>query len=454
MTYTKWLALPFLFFFSACLDSHSDSDKTNAIEKEELLSQLLEDEPKDLRTLEERFPHIMKRNMPLYSYLRELDIPPLDIIEMAAAAKPVKSLSRLKPGIRFNVNLGENNNLVKAEFRFSAVETMVVEKNNESWEAKLFKEKIDIKIVSFLGQVDTTLWESAINASMDLYLISEMAEIFGWEVDFSRQVRAGDKWRLIAEKKFVKGEHVGWGSILAAEYINQGKLFTAILFREGEEDQGYFSSEGDNLRRMFLKSPLKFGRVTSRFNRRRFHPVLKIYRPHYGVDYGAPIGTPVRSVADGVVKLAGRRGGGGKVLKIRHNSQYQTAYKHLNGYARGIRRGARVKQGQIVAYTGNTGLSTGPHLHFELYKNGRYVDPLRQTFPSAAPLSEMRKTQFLLDAPKYVALLPRWEPQKLDMNPEKSWSEYMADSLQNDLLKENESYEFIYRRPATKREVY
>jgi murein DD-endopeptidase MepM/ murein hydrolase activator NlpD len=375
-------------------------------------------------------------------------VPSIDIIEMANAAKPVKSLSKLKPGTRFYVELDKDNNLLGAQFRFSAVERLVLKKDQEGWRAESLREKIDVKNVSFVGEVRSTLWESAIDAAMDPYLISEMAEIFGWEIDFSRQVRQGDRWRLTAEELFVKDQHVGWGAILAAEYINQGEVHSAILFREGDENLGYFSAGGDNLRKMFLKSPLKYGRVTSRFNRRRFHPVLKRIRPHNGVDYGVPVGTPVRSVADGVVQLAGRRGGGGKTLKIRHNSIYQTAYKHLSGYARGIRRGAKVKQGQIVAYSGNTGLSTGPHLHYELYKNGRYVDPLRQEFPSAKPLSSEKKAQFLRQSKKFVALLPGWKSKKLDMNPEKSWSEYLVHTIQNDLELTIGPEKFVYRRPA------
>ncbi|MGH1468780.1 MAG: peptidoglycan DD-metalloendopeptidase family protein [Bdellovibrionales bacterium] len=370
-------------------------------------------------SFEEAFPHVIKKNTPLFPHLQKLEVPPIDIIEMVKAAKPLKNLSRLSSGTRFQIEQDAENKLLKAQFRLSAIETLEVKKAEGKWLPQMLTEEISIEHVSFLGEVHTSLWESAIEAKMDPYLITAMAEIFGWEVDFNREVRTKDKWRITAEKKLVKGEHVGWGSVLAAEYINSGKSYKAVLFRHEGKDVGYYSLEGENLRKMFLKSPLRFGRVTSRFNRRRFHPKLKKIRPHNGVDYGASIGTPVRSVANGTVTFAGRRGGGGKVLKIRHNSTYKTAYKHLSRYAKGIRKGRQVKQGQIVAYTGNTGLSTGPHLHYEFFVNGRFVDPLRQKFPSADPVPKKHKASFLEQSQTMVTTLPKWFPKNLVLAPEK-----------------------------------
>lgn len=368
--------------------------------------------------VEEEYPHEVSRNIPLYTYLKNLNVPSLDIIEMVKAAKPINNLSNLRPKTRFKVLQDEENSLVEMGFRFSAVEKMSVKKKENKWFAERITEKVDIRPVSYVGFVESTLWESALNAKMSPYLIVSMAEIFGWEVDFNREVRSGDSWRITAEQKFVRGEPVGWGSVLAAEYINQGVKYSAFLFRNEGKDVGYYNLEGKSLRKMFLKSPLRFGRVTSRFNRRRFHPKLRIIRPHYGVDYGAPIGTPVRSVADGVVRFARRAGGGGKVLKIRHNSSYKTAYKHLSRYAKGIRRGVSVKQGQIVAYVGNTGLSTGPHLHYEFYKNGRFVDPLKQSFPSAEPLASEFKSMFKEQALKLASSFPKWNPTNYENQAE------------------------------------
>ncbi len=390
-------------------------------------------------SLKEEFPHVIKRNIPLYTYLTNLGVAPIDVIEMVKSAKKVKDLSRLSPGARFHLVQDEELNLVEAKFRFSPLEKLEMKKVKSVWQARLVEEEVDIKHVSFVGEVDSSLWLSALDADMDPYLIVSMAEIFGWEVDFSREVRLGDKWRITAEEKLVNGEHVGWGSVLAAEYINSGESHKAVLFRDQGKDIGYYTLEGESLRKMFLKSPLRFGRVTSRFNKRRFHPKLKRIRPHNGVDYGAPIGTPVRSVADGKVTFSRYSGGGGKVLKIRHNSKYKTAYKHLSRFAKGVRKGSRVKQGQIVAYVGNTGLSTGPHLHYEFFINGRFVDPLKQKFPSADPVAEEYRLSFKKQAFKMVMTLPKWQPSNFILLAQRSWSDYSMPALYDNYFMKRDS---------------
>jgi murein DD-endopeptidase MepM/ murein hydrolase activator NlpD len=159
---------------------------------------------------------------------------------------------------------------------------------------------------------------------------------------------------------------------------------------------------------MFLKSPIRYSRISSRFTTKRFHPILQFNRPHLGVDYAAPIGTPIRAVGDGVIMSAGRNGGAGNMIKLQHNSTYSTAYKHLNGFAKGIHSGARVHQGQIIGYVGTTGLSTGPHLHFEFFQNGKYVDPLGRKFPSAEPVPQEKMAEFEIETHKLMASLPEW----------------------------------------------
>lgn len=369
--------------------------------------------------LEEAFPHVLKKNTTLFASLRELNIEPQDIHQIVEAAKPLRNLSRLRPGTRFQTNFknsteeNETPELLSVHFRFSALESLLVRKNGETWVAEEIIEPVDIKVVTYSGVVTSSLWESAQRVKMDPQLISELADIFAWEVDFAREVRANDRWRLTVEQKLVRGHPIGWGSILAAEYENAGTSHKATLFRLDGEDVGYFTPEGASLRKMFLKSPLRFGRITSRFNMGRFHPILKTRRPHLGVDYGAPIGTPVMAVGDGTIVFAGWSGGGGNVIKLRHNSQYQTAYKHLSRFAKGIRNGVKVRQGQVIGYVGNTGLSTGPHLHFEFYQAGRYLDPLRKKFPSADPVPSEHIEQFKAESDILLSALPDWDNREL-----------------------------------------
>ncbi len=360
--------------------------------------------------LEESFPHTIEPRTTLFSVLRNLDIPAPTIQEIVDAAKPLQDLARLKPGMRFQLFYQDESNseLVGIQFRFSAIEFIDIRKMNNAWSAERITEKVDLKTMTYSGVVTSSLWESAQKAKMDPNLISELADIFGWEVDFAREVRVNDRWRLTVEQKLVKGEAIGWGAILAAEYENAGTPYHAVLFRLNGEEMGYFSPDGKSLRKMFLKSPIRYGRITSGFSLKRFHPILQTRRAHLGVDYAAPIGTPIRAVGDGVVNFADWSGGGGRVIKLRHNSTYLTAYKHLSGFAKGIRPGAKVQQGQVIGYVGNTGLSTGPHLHFEFYQSGRYIDPLGKKFPSADPVPAAHLSQFQSEALEKLNLLPVW----------------------------------------------
>lgn len=360
--------------------------------------------------VEEEFPYQIKPRSTFFNALKDLNVSPVIIQEIVEATKNVYNLGRIQSGIRFQLNFSPlvDSELVSLQFYFSPLEKLLIEKKNSQWMARKITEDVTIETVTFSGIVTSSLWESAVGAGMDPDLISELADIFGWEVDFAREVQVNDKWRLSVEQKKVKNKSVGWGSILAAEYINVGKVHQAALFRKNGENLGYFTPKGESLRKVFLKSPIRYGRITSGFKRRRFHPVLQIYRAHRGVDYGAPTGTPVRSVGDGTVIFAARSGGGGNVIKIRHNSIYQTAYKHLNGYARGIRSGARVQQGQVIGYVGSTGLSTGPHLHFEFYQSGNYIDPLGKKFPSADPVPSEDLSLFQTQAQSLLSTLPGW----------------------------------------------
>ena len=387
-------------------------------------------------SLFEEYPNIIKKNEPLYPNLLKKGVPSKDILEVVEASKKICDLSNLLPGTRFKYAFDDLGEFVEIGFLFSPLNKIQFVKNEKGqWQSHRIIETIDTKVVSFSGKIESNLWESSQKSKVKPDLIFSMVEIFAWVFDFSREAKKGDSWRFAVEEKTVGGVHVGWGDILAAEYKNNGKVFTAALFRKGEQNIGYYDIEGNNLRKMLLKNPLKFARVTSGFSKSRFHPKLKIFRAHKGVDYGAPIGTPVRSVGDGKVTFMGRRGGGGLILKINHNSVFKTAYKHLNGFGKNLKVGSLVRQGQTVAYIGNTGLSTGPHLHYELYKNNKSVDPLNQMFPDAYPVSNGDRFAFKLQVEKLMSLLP----QKTQMTPlgaKYSWSEYLQKPIKDYILSE------------------
>jgi len=404
------LSVGFGYFFTA----HQTSSDGASIQEERVLTKPLE--------TPEVYPYKIKPGATLYQALRELNVAPVTIHQIVEAAAPISDLGQLRAGTEYQISQ-KGEELEEIKFRFSPVEMLEVTRAGQTWAAKKIDVKVESRIITFSGKVESTLWESAAAAQMDPNLISDLAEIFAWQVDFAREVRVNDRWRLSVEQKLAHGQPFGWGKILAAEYENAGQLYRAVLFRVDGKDLGYFAPDGSSLRRMFLKSPLKFGRITSRFNRKRFHPILKIRRPHLGVDYGAPRGTPIRVVGDGTVIVVGLRGGAGNMVKVRHNSVYQTAYKHMSGFARGIRSGVRVHQGQIIGYVGSTGMSTGPHLHFEFYRNGSYVDPLGQTFPSADPVPANLLAQFKQETPVALGSLPAWKSGDVSMRTPAAASE-------------------------------
>jgi murein DD-endopeptidase MepM/ murein hydrolase activator NlpD len=361
----------------------------------------------------------VRRNSTFYSSLRELGLGAQEIQKIVRSAGEHFDLSKILAGTQFQLFYAKEplGRLMEMEFELSPVKTLrILRSTDGEWVSNLTELETQTRWLSFSGRVASSLWESAGYAGMDPNLIGALADIFAWQVDFSREVRVGDRWRILVEQRHAGDKVIGWGRILAAEYENNGQLHSAALLRSpAGEELGYFSPEGQSLRRMFLKAPLKFGRISSRFNRNRFHPILKKSRPHLGVDYAAPIGTPVLAVGDGVIVQSGWLGGAGNAIRIRHNSNYQTAYKHLHGLARGIRVGSRVRQGQVIGYVGTTGLSTGPHLHFELWDRGRYVDPLGKQFPSADPVPQKYLSGFQDSARRWLGFLPGWENADRDL---------------------------------------
>jgi hypothetical protein len=255
-----------------------------------------------------------------------------------------------------------------------------------------YKKEIKRVIRYSSGTIETSLWESMLANGLHPSLASEMSDIFAWTVDFFG-LQKGDSFKVIWEDQSIDDKSLGAGRIYGAQFTWEGRTITAIPFiQDGNET--YFDSDGNSLRKAFLKAPLQFSRISSRFSSGRMHPILRIRRPHYGVDYAAPIGTPVHAVGDGKVTLAAIENGSGKIVKIVHNSVYSTAYMHLSRFGDGIAPGVFVKQGQIIGYVGSSGLSTGPHLDFRFYMNGTPVDPLKVEAPPVEPVSEANMNYF------------------------------------------------------------
>ncbi len=262
---------------------------------------------------------------------------------------------------------------------------------------------VTVSIRKLGGVINNSLFQTVIDAGASQEVAVNLAGVFDWTVDFF-SVQKGDHFRVVYEEKQVEGKPYGMGRILVAEFNHRGKNNVAILFDNGKPMQ-YYNEKGESMRKRYLKAPLEFSRVSSKFNLRRFHPVLKRYKAHLGTDYAAPRGTPIRTIGDGTVVEAGYRGGNGNFVKIKHNKTHTTGYLHMSKIAAGIRSGARVSQGQVIGYVGSTGLATGPHLCFRFWENGTQVDPKRIQTPAADPLPAAQRDAFFTVRDSMMALL-------------------------------------------------
>lgn len=273
----------------------------------------------------------------------------------------------------------------------------------KSWR---FQKDLNVVVDRTKGTITSSLWSAVIDNGGDPELAVRLSEIYAWTIDFF-DIQDGDAFDVAYERQYVDEESVGLGKIFFCNFVHCGDTLRAISFEQDGKTE-YFDEKGTNLRKAFLKAPLNFSRISSTFSNSRFHPVLKYYRPHHGVDYAAPSGTPVHSIGDGVViTKAYQRGGGGNYLKIKHNETYTTCYMHLKGYAKGISQGSRVKQGQLIGYVGSTGIATGPHLDFRVYKNGTPIDPLKMQSPPANPISAANSAQFKKEADYWMKAMSK-----------------------------------------------
>ena len=326
----------------------------------------------------------------------------MEILEVSSSTYDFTSIRVGRPFRLFKTEMGER---VKIEYEKDSEEIATVEFKNEKYFPSLVPIEYETKTNALSGVVSSSLWFSGLEVGMPEELIIEFADVFAWTVDFSVQTKKGDSFKVLYEKRFRDGNYVGIGRVLAGEFVNNGDSYKAYLFEDKDGGSAYFSEAGEAMQKQFLKAPLSYSRITSGYTYARFHPVTHNTGPHRAIDYAAPIGTPVMSVGDGTVMQAGWNGGFGNYIDIHHNDTYSTQYAHLSSYARGITRGAKVKQGEVIGYVGSTGWSTGPHLHYQIKKYGTLVNPLQIELPPGDPVVEDRRGEFDEVVKKYNGLI-------------------------------------------------
>jgi murein DD-endopeptidase MepM/ murein hydrolase activator NlpD len=337
------------------------------------------------------------------------------IDQIARKSKPVFDVRKIKSGENYTI-FSTQDSVPQAKYfvyENSAVNYTVFELT-DTLGIYQGEKKVDTRLRTAHGVVESSLWNAMVESGQDPMLALELSDIFAWTIDFFA-IQKGDRFRVIYDEKFVDSTSVGIGEIYAVQFDHYGEENYAFIFDQ-DDRWDYFDEQGKSLRKAFLKAPLQFSRISSRFSNSRMHPVLRFRRPHHGVDYAAPKGTPVMSIGDGtVVAKAYQAGGGGNYVKIKHNSVYTTTYMHLSKFGSGIATGARVKQGQIIGYVGSTGIATGAHLDFRVSKNGAMVDPLKVKAPPVEPVKEDNMSRYMVVKDSLLNELQKiqWEVQVL-----------------------------------------
>ncbi len=335
----------------------------------------------------------VKRNETLSDILESYHLLNTGVSEIAKQSKSIFDVRKLRAGKKYHLYTNDDS--------LNTIKYLVYEKDNISFivydlcdSINIYSGKKEVKIVKETKSavIKSSLYDALLENNASIELAIEMSKIFAWQIDFYH-LQKGDNFKVIYEEEYVDNQMVGIGKVLGAYFKHHKKEYFAIPFEQDSVYQ-YFDENGNSLRKEFLKTPMEFARISSRYSSRRLHPILKVYRPHTGVDYAAPTGTPIRTVGDGEVIAASYTKSNGNYIKIRHNSVYTTAYLHMSRFGKGVKRGTTVKQGQVIGYVGSTGLATGPHLHFMFYMNGHYVNPLKVEIPPSHPVKEELRNNF------------------------------------------------------------
>ena len=320
--------------------------------------------------------------------------------------KPVFDLRRVKAGRPLRLYAIPGGKFVRLEYDLDEINYLSVNSEEGKFEAALRAHPVETKTGLIGGTIEDNPILAFNQVGEEDILALSFAELFSWDVDFYIDLRQGDTFKVIFEKKYLLGKFIGYGNILAAELTNQGRVHQAFFYIPLDTKMpAYYDAAGKSLKKEFIKSPIKWARITSRFSRSRLHPIHQVYQAHYGVDYAAPVGTPVQATADGTVIYASRNGASGRMVRIRHMNAYETMYLHLRSFGLGIKAGAKVKSGDIVGYVGSSGESTGPHLDYRIKLGGSYINPLSYRFKPVEPLKQEFLEDFKRTIEKYRLLL-------------------------------------------------
>jgi murein DD-endopeptidase MepM/ murein hydrolase activator NlpD len=339
------------------------------------------------------------------SIFKKNKLSPSLLYQIVNSSKTAKQLTNIRPGELLHLVFDTHDNLLSLRLEHSKVDSLEVLATADGFTATEKSRSVDTRNTHLSGIIESSLYVSAKKSGLSDQLIMQLADIFGWDIDFALEIRSGDRFTVIFEEDYLDGEKLRDGPILAAEFINQGKTYQALRYVDDTGRADYYTPEGRSMRKAFLRAPVDFRRISSRFTKERYHPVLGKKRPHRGVDYAAKTGTPIKAAGDGKVIFRGKKGGYGNTIIVQHGQTYTTLYAHLSRYNKKARKGKRVKQGQVIGYVGKTGLATGPHLHYEFRVNGVHRNPLTVKLPAAKPIAKKYRDDFVIKIQPLISKL-------------------------------------------------
>ncbi|MHB1241593.1 MAG: peptidoglycan DD-metalloendopeptidase family protein [Gammaproteobacteria bacterium] len=340
----------------------------------------------------------------LAAIFQRVGVSPQQLHAILSLGPDTAALRRIYPGHTLKFVL-DGPRLQSLEYVFNPTRSLLVRRGPAGYTAQMMEQKPEVRVAHATGVIRDSLFVAGQKAGLSDNLIMELAHIFGWDVDFALDIRDGDHFAVVYEQRYLKGRRLSDGEILAAEFVNRGRVYRAVRYTDARRRTDYFAPDGRNMRKAFIRTPVSFTRISSRFSLHRSHPILHRTRRHVGVDYAAPVGTPIHATGAGKVVLASRKNGYGRTVILQHGHGYSTLYAHLSRFARGLRSGARIRQGQVIGYVGMSGLATGPHLHYEFRIHGVHHDPLNVRLPDAQPINARYRADFQAKARPLLAQL-------------------------------------------------
>lgn len=391
---------------------HRTFEDKRTLEQEALISakinqytNYVEPAPEQPLDVTEELEHTVRSGESLSSIFSDLNLSREDLHKIVHANATGKQFADVAPGNDVVATLNADGELERLTYAKTPFETLIATRHDDEFDVELLSKKVDYQLASAKATIHASLFEDGTRAGLPEKLILKLADIFAWDIDFALNLREGDQFTVVYEKLFVDGKEFDSGDILSVEFVNQGKVYTAVRFEDNQGNTGYYTPEGNSLRKAFLQTPMDFAKISSHFDLHRKHPILNTIRAHKGVDYSAATGTPIKSTGDGKIIFKGGKNGYGNVVEIEHGQKYSTLYAHLSGFKSGLKTGGSVKQGEVIGYVGSTGLATGPHLHYEFRISGEHVNPLTVKLPHSLPMDATVLAKFKAQTQPLLAQL-------------------------------------------------